>query len=305
MQADPRFVRMAPERTYSIQPRKVYLFTNARDERHLNEWIAHHLLLGFDHIHIFDHKSNPAILSPFSPRRVSVERCTLENPVKIPLMKRAVRIAKGAGCDWMLYLDADEFLILNAFSHIKSMLRHFYLAHSLSLNWVMFGSNHHVKDPPPENLIMESYTKSNPNVDQHVKTFVRPQEVFNITNAHNYHIYKSERMMNVDGQKMKRSDGDAFHPVQRSWNKYPAYIAHYHYQSEETYRRRKATYSSDDGTGVRPPPTPDFHIHDNNEENKEAQKYVGNVKQLLSRLPLYSFSTTKNNETKKVQTTLT
>ena len=35
----------------------VYLFTNARDEPNIAEWVAHHLLLGFDRIHIFDHKS--------------------------------------------------------------------------------------------------------------------------------------------------------------------------------------------------------------------------------------------------------
>jgi hypothetical protein len=283
MQADPRFVRMAPKRKYSGAPRKVFLFTNARDERHLNEWIAHHLLLGFNHIHIFDHKSSPPIHSPFSPRRVSVERCTLENPVKIPLMKRAVRLAKGAGCDWMLYLDADEFLILNAFTHIQPLLRRFSHAHSLSLNWVMFGSSHHIQDPPPEKGVMESYTKSNPKIDQHVKTFVRPHEVFNITNAHNYHIFHREHMFNVDGQVMKKSDGDSFHPVDRVFNHHPAYIAHYHYQSEETYLRRKATYSSDDGTGVRPPPTPDFHSHNNDVENQQALKYVENVNRLLSR----------------------
>ena len=31
---------------------KVILFTNARDELKLKEWVAHHLLLGFDFIYI-------------------------------------------------------------------------------------------------------------------------------------------------------------------------------------------------------------------------------------------------------------
>ena len=37
--------------------RFVILFTNARDEPNIAEWIAHHLLLGFDKIIIFDHMS--------------------------------------------------------------------------------------------------------------------------------------------------------------------------------------------------------------------------------------------------------
>ena len=41
----------------NILCKKVCLFTNARDEKHIKEWAAHHLLIGFDKIIIFDHKS--------------------------------------------------------------------------------------------------------------------------------------------------------------------------------------------------------------------------------------------------------
>ena len=40
-----------------IMNKKVALFTNARDEKHIKEWAAHHLLIGFEYIFIFDHKS--------------------------------------------------------------------------------------------------------------------------------------------------------------------------------------------------------------------------------------------------------
>ena len=41
----------------------VILFTNARDEPNIAEWIAHHLLLGFDKIVVFDHLSKIPIQS--------------------------------------------------------------------------------------------------------------------------------------------------------------------------------------------------------------------------------------------------
>ena len=44
---------------------KVILFTNARDELKLKEWVAHHLLLGFDFIYIFDHKSKIPLKGQF------------------------------------------------------------------------------------------------------------------------------------------------------------------------------------------------------------------------------------------------
>ena len=37
--------------------KSVVLFTNARDEKNIKEWASHHLLIGFDKIIIFDHKS--------------------------------------------------------------------------------------------------------------------------------------------------------------------------------------------------------------------------------------------------------
>ena len=39
------------------------LFTNARDEPNISEWVAHHLLLGFDKIIVFDHLSTVPISS--------------------------------------------------------------------------------------------------------------------------------------------------------------------------------------------------------------------------------------------------
>ena len=38
--------------------KNVILFTNARNEKNIKEWAAHHLLIGFSAICIFDHKSD-------------------------------------------------------------------------------------------------------------------------------------------------------------------------------------------------------------------------------------------------------
>ena len=94
---------------------KVILFTNARDEKNIKEWAAHHLLLGFDLIYIFDHKSQVPIGPQFAnfDNRVFVERCEMNSPIKLPLMMRAAKAAQLLGADWMIYLDADEFIMLN------------------------------------------------------------------------------------------------------------------------------------------------------------------------------------------------
>jgi hypothetical protein len=99
------------------EPTKVILFTNARDEPNMKEWVTHHLLLGFDVIYVFDHKSIKPLndeLQIFNKDglRVYVERCELEGGIKDILITRAAELAQKMNFDWMLYLDADEFLVI-------------------------------------------------------------------------------------------------------------------------------------------------------------------------------------------------
>lgn len=130
--------------------KKVCLFTNARDEKHIKEWAAHHLLIGFDKIIIFDHKSkNPLvkIFDTFDKRVKIVNVSYINKSVKIKLMNTASRIANYLKMDWMIYLDADEFIILNSkFTGIKHFLSLYNHVDSLGINWLFFGSNYLKKE---------------------------------------------------------------------------------------------------------------------------------------------------------------
>jgi hypothetical protein len=263
--------------------KKVILFTNARNEKNIKEWAAHHLLIGFSSICIFDHKSEPPIGPQFKnfDKRVKVIRVDFENPVKLRLMNMAVEIAKQNGFDWMLYLDADEFLILNSFIGVKKMLSQFKYAHSLSVNWLMFGTNNHVKEP--DGLILENYTRSQLKPDQHVKSFVRPSEVTNATNPHWFNIYNPRRMITITNKVMQDTPNYryAFNHCDVEYNKMHAYIAHYVNQSEETYTKRKVLRGADDGTGTKTI-DPGLHKQFNDVENNDPKnKYASNVKSFL------------------------
>jgi hypothetical protein len=275
--------RATPIKNYG-ECKKVILFTNARNEKNMKEWAAHHLLLGFSAICIFDHKSNPPIAPTFGyfDKRVKVIRIEFENPVKLRLMNTAVTIAKQNGFDWMMYLDADEFLILNSFVGVKKMLSAYKHAHSLSINWLMFGTNNHVTEP--DGLILENYTKSTLKLDSHVKTFVRPKEVVNATNPHWFNIKNSSRMLSITNKIMQKSPdgfGYALNPCQADYHKLHAYIAHYVYQSEATYLKRKVLLAADDGTGMREK-DPNIHTRFNDVENNTPKnKYAAKVKAFL------------------------
>ncbi len=259
--------------------KKVMLFTNARDEKHIKEWAAHHLLIGFDHVYIFDHKSTIPLTREFTgfDARVVVERCELDVPPKFPLMKRAAEIAANMRADWFIYLDADEFIILNNFKGVKAMLNRYHFADSLALNWLMFGTNNHITEH--EGLILENYTRSDEKLNQHVKTFVRPSQVCvaGPVSPHSYYVVNPSRMFAITGEPMTNS---GFNLTRIPFWRSPAFIAHYIYQSEETYKQRKISLPSDD-TGTFRAIDADIHSKHNERSNFIPRKYAEGVRRFI------------------------
>jgi hypothetical protein len=258
----------------------VGLFCNARDEKNIKEWAAHHLLIGFDIIIIFDHKSQiplTSVFDKFDKRVIIIKLNTEEDNIKIALMNRATNIANKLNMDWFIYLDADEFLIINnKFRGVKHLLNHYSQVDSLGINWLMFGSNHLIQEP--SGLILENYTKSCQMVDQHVKTFVRPNEVTSSDNPHYYHIKNPRKMVGLTLNVL--SYPQCFNKILMSYAEMPAYIAHYIYQSEETYFNRKIKLDGDDGA-QRQNLGKEIHNLYNDVENLQPQKYIKQIKKFL------------------------
>jgi len=233
-------------------PEKMFLFTNARDEPSILEWAFHHLLLGFSHVFIYDHLSMTPIASlleeylttntknkELSDRIVVIRINTVPSQgqnknIKIPLMNSALDYSVAENADWLLYLDADEFLTINNATFkepnpVKQLLSLFYFADSLAVNWVMFGSSDH--ETQPEGLLMQNFVHSDQKMNSHVKTFVPMQ---------------ASRAFAATGNAMEAMS--AFNPVEMEFQNAPAYVAHYVVQSKQEFMRRKGR-PMDDGTG--------------------------------------------------------
>jgi len=262
---------------------KTILFTNARDEKNIREWVAHHLLIGFNLIYIFDHKSKFPLSQELNifKKGVIVERCELEGAIKMKLMMKAAQIASGAGADWMLYLDADEFLILNAFQNVKQLLTHYLFADSVAINWLMFGTNYHKKEPET-GLVIENYTKSDLTLDKHVKTFVRPSQVVNAITPHYFVISEPARMVSINMRPM--CDSKSFNEWNLTYNKCSAFVAHYVFQSEESYINRKINLPRDDNNVFRQMEENIHGKHNEIENLSVKNKYAERISILLKRL---------------------
>ena len=261
--------------------KNVGLFCNARDEKNIKEWAAHHLLIGFDAIIIFDHKSIIPLKHVFQhfDKRITIINAELpDGNIKMPLMTKASKIAKKIQLDWFIYLDADEFIILNGkLTNIKQLLNVYSRMDSFALNWLCFGSNYFVNDPNG-GLILENYTKSSKLLDKHVKTFVRPNAVSSCINPHYYNMLNPFKMTAIQGTILKPPY--YFNNIRLHFRYAPAYIAHYIYQSEETYINRKIKKMSDDGTQHKNIGK-EIHKQYNEVENEQPQKYIKRIKDFL------------------------
>jgi hypothetical protein len=187
------------------------------------------------------------------------------------LMNKAAEIAKKLKMDWMIYLDADEFIILNKkYKGIKHFLSIYNHADSLAINWLMFGSNYLEKDP--DDLIIESYTKSDLFLNDHVKSFVRPNRVIDATNPHYYNMIDKFRYFNINNKML--IENYYSNKCQSEYYKVPIYIAHYVYQSEETFIKRKLNLPRDDtGTNREYNNIKDIHNYHNTNENLHPKNY--------------------------------
>ena len=259
----------------------VYLFTNARDEPNIAEWAAHHLLLGFDKVFIFDHLSVEPIAQKIGTNfdnRLIIKRIEGSGQIKIKLIKEAVDISQRANVSWMLYLDADEFLCLNNFNNVKDYLRKFGEADAIGVNWLMFGSSGHVKQPA--GLLTENFVKSEMRLNSHVKSFVRPDVVRYLWNPHFYNITYPNRYFSGNLTRMRMGPFNNF-PI--PFMKSAAYIAHYYIQSEEEHLRRKGR-QLDDGSVGKHNLIQNIHIEYNTIMNNQLKfKYSENIKNFLKK----------------------
>jgi hypothetical protein len=141
----------------------------------------------------------------------------------------------------------------------------------------MFGSNHLIEEP--KGLIVENYTLSCKLLDKHVKSFVRPNEIVKSNNPHYYHIRNPNKMIGLNFKPLNYPY--CFNSLAIPFYKAPAYIAHYVFQCEETYIKRKINLKGDDGS-TRPNMGKEIHNHYNDVINLQPQKYVTRIKEFLN-----------------------
>ena len=156
----------------------------AKDEElYLKEWVYYYFLLGFDEIIIYDNESadnSAAILKNLQSHNELRKKLKVrywskgkDTSPQITAYRDAIKKCRN---EWILFVDADEFLVLHKDENVNEFLARFSdnIISAVGINWRIFGDSH--LEANDGRLLTERFTKcSEPefDVNHHIKTFAR------------------------------------------------------------------------------------------------------------------------------------
>ncbi|MDR0913022.1 MAG: glycosyltransferase family 2 protein [Methanobrevibacter sp.] len=205
------------------------------EEEYFEEWLDHHLNLGFDKIYIYDNNDNPG-LQEFLKKYLDAN--------KIEIIKNTFEVAPQIKCyddflenydfKWGLFIDIDEFMTLSDHKNIKLFLKDFENEECILINWMFFGSNGHEKKT--NGTVQERFKLPilpiEQGVNKHVKAMVKKGSNGRFSNATPHCPVGCNKYCNVI--KNEVNVGPFQGPDLRV-----AYIKHYMLKSfEEFYNKR-------------------------------------------------------------------
>jgi hypothetical protein len=155
-----------------------------KDEgRYLEEWLAYHILLGCEHFYLFDNGSTDNsrdVLKRFiTYGYVSHIEWPLF-PGQIDAYNYAVH-SFGHLCEWMTFMDVDEFVVLKQHRSIPEVLATVD-GDQLLVFWKTFGHSGHRSRPP--GLVIENYVHCQERLSLVTKAFARPARIV-VVQVHN------------------------------------------------------------------------------------------------------------------------
>ena len=207
---------------------------------YLEEWIAYHLRLGFDHIYLTNDASEDhylPVVQPFIDKGlVSLEQARQDRNFfdreewhKNQMLRRA----RGR-YTWVAFLDVDEFIFAPD-HNLRQWLRERQNISGLVLNWMLFGTSGVERLQPGERLTTTLNRRFPEAHQEHyqVKSLVQPHRGFIFFNNNPHYPQYSPLA------RLRHPGGQRFHPARPLIQRRPLSINHYWYRTEEFYREVK------------------------------------------------------------------
>lgn len=246
------------------------------------EWLAFHLLVGFNEFHVYAHKCQDGMDRTLLAlaRHYPIHVYALHHDDKPQLdAYRHAWSQHGREIDWMAFIDGDEFLFPMQSATMAEALQPYNDARlsALAAYWVCYGSSGHVEDPG--GLVMEQFSRHS-DVDfgpnRHLKSIVRGRQ------EHEVHFTGSHMFSTSLGTFDERLQ-PVLGPVLRDPSVLPPRdvfrINHYVTQHWDFFHHTKQGMAAADMQSSYRRPDSWFHEHDRNEcDDGVARRFIVRLK---------------------------
>ena len=194
---------------------------------YLAEWIEFHLLAGFEHLFVYDNRSEDdfaQVLAPYLADGVVTLTDWPEFPGQLTAYDHCLR-AQGGNWRWIAFIDLDEYVFSPELRPVPEILGRYEHLPGIGALWAMFGTSGHVSRPP--GLAIESYVQRFIG-RRHLRQFKSIVDPSAVTRAYGPHSFAFR-------------DPAWASPVPRfaAWSELR--VNHYLTRSEEEYRAKLAT----------------------------------------------------------------
>lgn len=266
-----------------IRPIKLAAVVIAKNEsEYISEWIAYHIVQGFEKIYLYDNDSTDTMkecIQPYIDKGILIYHQIHGSKQQGNAYTHALH-HYGKDCKYMAFIDCDEFLTPCKYGEkiIDILDRTFHKypkAGGIAINWCMYGSSH--LEDKPEGMLIENFlwrAEIGKPGTQIIKSVVKPECCLKWVHPH-YPVYR----LDFDGVDF---DG---HIVPMWENPIKDYkelmICHYFTKSKKQWIKRRAMGQASTGKN-KPRPIDDFYRHDNNDIlDERAKTYSCRVKEFL------------------------
>ncbi len=253
----------------------------------LHEWVAFHHLAGFARFYVYAHNCTDhsgrvlaRLAQAYDLKAFALN--TKENQVQLKAYQHAYENF-GHECDWLAFIDGDEFIFPTAATSINDALAPYEHQHTsaIAAYWACFGSSGHVQEP--QGLVIENYRRRPPLAfpdNRHIKSIVRGRQASHV--GPNSHLFNTPW-----GTQDELGRPVTFGLTQHE----PSYtrfrINHYVTQSWQYFKQFKQGSGAADAGAAYVRPDSWWAKHDQNDEvDSSMQAWVQPVKQEMARLDL-------------------
>jgi len=241
----------------------------------LHEWVAFHHLVGFTKFYVYAHNCTDhsghvlgQLQQAYDLKAFMVN--TQENQVQLKVYQHAYE-QFGHECDWLAFIDGDEFLFPTACTDIRQALAEYDYVRTSAIGayWACFGSSGHVDEP--EGLVVRNYRRR-PSLlefpdNKHIKSLVRGRQQSRV--GPNSHMFATPWGTQ---DELGRPVTFGLTPHEPSYTRFR--INHYVTQSLQYFKQFKQTSGAADAGAAYVRPDSWWTKHDRNEEFDSSLEHL-------------------------------